>query len=62
LLAESKSPIAGRLAIAVLRLDDVQSRDDVVSGSWSTIASNLLGTDGVVTNIDTDVATVPKRF
>ena len=44
------------------QLYDVQSRTDLVSGSWSTIASNILGTDGVVTNIDVGAATVPKRF
>jgi hypothetical protein len=41
---------------------DVQSTTDLVSGSWTTIASNLVGTSGVMTNIDSGAATVPRRF
>src|ERR1035437_7041278 len=33
-------------------LYDVQSSTDLVAGSWSTLASNLVGTGGIVTNID----------
>ena len=40
----------------------VQSRTDLVSGSWSTIASNIVGTGGIVTNMDTGGATAPRRF
>jgi hypothetical protein len=40
----------------------VQSTTDLVSGSWSTIASNLIGTYVIVTNIDVGAVTVPKRF
>jgi len=41
---------------------DVQSSTDLVSGSWSTIASNIVGTGGIVTNIDVGGASVPHRF
>lgn len=41
---------------------DIQSSTDLVSGSWSTIASNIVGTGGVVTNIDVGGATVTHRF
>jgi hypothetical protein len=43
-------------------LYDVQSRTDLVAGSWSTIASNMTGTGGIMTNIDVGAATAPKRF
>ncbi len=43
-------------------LYDVQRKTDLASNSWSTIASNIAGTGGVVTNIDVGAATVPKRF
>jgi probable HAF family extracellular repeat protein len=43
-------------------LYDVQSRTDLVSGAWSTMTSNLMGTGGVVTNRDVGGATVSKRF
>ncbi|HXI83906.1 MAG TPA: PEP-CTERM sorting domain-containing protein [Verrucomicrobiae bacterium] len=43
-------------------LYDVQSRTDLASGSWSTIASNIVGTGGLVTNIDVGGAVVPRRF
>ena len=41
---------------------DIQSSTDLVSGSWSTIASNIVGTGGIVTNIDVGGATVSHRF
>jgi hypothetical protein len=41
---------------------DVQSTTDLVSSSWSTIASNIPGTGGVVTNLDVGAATVGQRF
>ncbi len=44
------------------RLYDVQNRTDLVSGSWSTIASNITGTGGIVTNIDVGAATTTRRF
>jgi hypothetical protein len=43
-------------------LYNVQSRTDLVSGAWSTIASNIPGTGGVVTNLDVGAATVRQRF
>jgi hypothetical protein len=43
-------------------LYDVQSTTDLVSGAWSTIATNLAGTGGVLTYTDTGGATVPKKF
>jgi len=41
---------------------DVQSRADLVSGSWNTIASNIVGTGSAVTNIDIGGAAMPARF
>jgi hypothetical protein len=41
---------------------DVQSTTDLVSGAWSTIASNLAGSGEVITNVDVGGATVPQRF
>jgi len=41
---------------------DVQTTTDLVSCSWSTIASNIPGTGGVVTNAQVGAATVPRRF
>lgn len=43
-------------------LYDVQSRDDLASGSWSNIAVNIAGTGGIVTNIEDGAATQPQRF
>ncbi len=40
----------------------VQSTTDLVSDAWSTIASNIPGTDGVVTNMDVGGAKVSRRF
>jgi hypothetical protein len=44
------------------RLYDVQNRIDLVSGSWSTIASNIAGTGGIVTNIDVGAGATTKGF
>jgi hypothetical protein len=41
---------------------EVQSKADSVSGPWSTIASNITGTGGIMTNIDVGAATAPRRF
>ena len=41
---------------------DVQSKTDLVSGAWSTIVSNVVGTGLTVTNIDVGMATLPKNF
>ena len=43
-------------------LYDIQSSTDLVSGCWSTIASNIAGTGGIVTNIDVGGASVSHRF
>jgi hypothetical protein len=41
----------------------VQRRDNLATGfSWSTIASNIVGTGGIRTNIDTGAATALSRF
>jgi len=40
----------------------VQSTTDLVSAAWGTIASNILGTDAVVTNTDIGGATAPGAF
>jgi hypothetical protein len=41
---------------------DIQSTTNLVSGLWSTIASNIPGTGGVVTRTDVGAARVPKKF
>lgn len=41
---------------------DVQQIDDLVSGSWSTVASNIAGTGRIITNTFVGAASVPKRF
>jgi hypothetical protein len=41
---------------------DIQSTTDLVSGSWSTIASNIPGTGGVVTHVDIGAGRVSKKF
>jgi hypothetical protein len=41
---------------------EIQSRTDLSSGDWSTIASNIAGTDGIVTNIHLGAAISPRRF
>lgn len=40
----------------------VQSTTDLVTGTWTTVTSNLAGNGGIVTVIDTNAATQPKRF
>jgi hypothetical protein len=40
----------------------IQSRTNLAFGSWSTIASNIVGTGGIMTNIDVGAATVPAKF
>jgi len=40
----------------------VQSTPDLASGVWSTVASNILGAGGVVTNTHIGGATIPRRF
>ena len=41
---------------------DVQRIDDLVSGMWITLASNITGTGSTLTNIDVGAATVPQHF
>jgi hypothetical protein len=41
---------------------DVQVRDDFKSGNWVNLATNLVGTGGVVTYLDTGGAAMPQRF
>jgi hypothetical protein len=43
-------------------LYDVQADNDLVNGSWSTIASNLTGTGGTLTYTDPGVASQTQRF
>ena len=40
----------------------VQSTTDLVTGTWTTVTSNLAGNGGIVTIIDTNAATQPERF
>jgi probable HAF family extracellular repeat protein len=41
---------------------DVQRIGSLPSGSWTTIASNVMGTGSTVTNVDLNAANVPQRF
>jgi hypothetical protein len=41
---------------------DIQAATNLVSGSWSTIASNIPGTGGVVTRSDFDATKVTRKF
>jgi len=41
---------------------DVQCTTNLVSAVWSTIASNIAGTGGIITNTNIGGATVPRRF
>lgn len=43
-------------------LYDVQVRDDLSSGSWTNIATNIVGTGGVLTNIDTAASALSRHF
>ncbi len=43
-------------------LHDVQTCDDLASGSWSNIVANISGAGGTVTNIDVGPRTFPQRF
>jgi hypothetical protein len=43
-------------------LYSVQRKDVLASNTWSTIASNMVGSGGIRTNIDTGAATVVSRF
>lgn len=43
-------------------LYSVQREDDLTSHAWSTLASNIVGSGGVLTNIDAGAATATSRF
>ncbi len=43
-------------------LYDVQGRNDLGSGSWSDLVTNISGTGGIVTNVEVGAATQPQRF
>jgi len=43
-------------------LYDLQARDDLSSGSWSNIVSNVIGNGGMTTNTDTRVRALSSRF
>jgi hypothetical protein len=40
----------------------IQRRDSLATGSWSTIASNIVGTGQIWTNTDTGAATLLSRY
>ncbi len=44
------------------RLYYVQRNDDLVSGTWTTFTNNVAGTGGIVSILDTNVASLPQRF
>jgi hypothetical protein len=43
-------------------LYDLQARDDLVSGSWLNITTNIPGTGGTVTNLDATATSAQQRF
>jgi hypothetical protein len=43
-------------------LYDVQAQNNFNSGNWMNLATNLVGTGGLITNLDTAGATLPQRF
>jgi hypothetical protein len=50
------------IATGIDRVYYVQSTDDAINGPWSTIISNVSGTGGMVTVIDTNGVTSSPRF
>ena len=50
------------LATATNRLYRLDRRDDLASGSWTTVTNNLPGTGGIVTITDPAAAGQPQRF
>jgi hypothetical protein len=43
-------------------LHRLERRDDLLTGGWSVIASNILGDGGTLSLTDTNGAAVPARF
>jgi len=50
------------LATGSNRIYLVQGTSDLVTGTWTTVSSNVLGNGGVVSIIDTNATMQPKRF
>ena len=44
------------------RLYLIQKTSDLVTGTWTTVSSNVSGNGGIVTIVDTNAAAQPKRF
>jgi hypothetical protein len=42
-------------------LYDVQARNNLISGAWLNVVTNIVGTGGVVTNLDTAATGLPQR-
>ena len=40
----------------------VQSRTNLAFGSWSTLTTNIVGTGGIITNVDVGAAVAPARY
>jgi hypothetical protein len=43
-------------------LYDIQASTNLYPGSWSNLATNLIGDGDIMTNVDTAPATIPNRF
>ena len=43
-------------------LYDLQTCSDLTSGSWSNLATNIIGNGGMTTNLDTRAAAFSSRF
>jgi hypothetical protein len=42
--------------------DDVQARESLRSGAWANLVTNIAGTAGMATKVDTTAANLPQRF
>ena len=40
----------------------VESRDELTSGSWTTLTNDIVGSGAIMTATDAGAATLPKRF
>jgi len=43
-------------------LYDLQANSNPGSGSWTNLATNIIGNGGMITNIDTEAAVLASRF
>jgi hypothetical protein len=61
-LTATDGSVALTFSTAARVLYDLQARDDLTSGAWFNITTNLAGTGGTVTNLDATATNAPQRF